>query len=141
MAATTKDENQTSETKRPSGNTTSTRGKSSEAPREEIKGVLRTSRIGEIRWQGVSSGSTPDELSERRHAKLEEAKKPGDEGYSPFKDPMVPSSTLAATIAAELAGEDSQGSPTWDALNEAYQDQYGEYEALKKYREGRKTAS
>jgi hypothetical protein len=139
MAATKDEANPASETKQPpSGKTTSTRGtKSAEPPREELTGVLRTSRVGEIRWRGVTSGSTPDELAERRHEKMDEAKKPGDEGYSPFKDPMVPSSTLAAVIAAELAGEDSEGSPTWDALNDAYQESYGEFTALKKYREER----
>ena len=144
MAATTKDESNDPSTKAPSAKTTSTRAKSAESdvPREELGGVIRTSRIGPIGWNGVSSGSTPEQVTERRHEKLEDAKKPGDEGYNAFKDPMVPTSTLAQTIMTELAAEGADSSPTWDALNDAYQAQHEEFEAMREFREKRlKSAS
>ena len=143
MATTNKDESSDSTTtKAPSGKTTSTRAsaKSEDVPREELGGVIRTSRIGPIGWNGVSSGSTPDEVTERRHAALEDAKKPGDEGYNAFKDPMVPTSTLAETIMTELAAEGADSSPTWDALNDAYQAQHEEYAAMKEFREKRRAS-
>lgn len=106
-----------------------------EPEREELKGVLRTSRIGPVEWRGATSGSTEDDLTQRRHAALEEAKKPGDDGYNAHKDPLVPSSTLATVIMTELAGGDE--SPTWNALNDAYQAQHEEFEAIRKFREDR----
>lgn len=133
----TKDENKSTETTK-STSTPRQRKTAEEPPREELTGVLRTSRIGPIEWHGATSGSSPDQLADRRHERLEEAKKPGDDGYNAYKDPMVPSSTLADAIMTELAAEDSNGnSPTWDALNDAYQEQYEERAALKKFREDR----
>lgn len=147
MAATTgnKDDEskatETTNTKSTSTSSTRKKSASSEEPaREELKGVLRTSRVGKLSFGGATSGSTPDELADRRHEKLEEALKPGDEGYNAFTDPMVPSSTLAQIITTELAAEDATESPTWNALNEAYQDQHEERVALKEWREKRRAS-
>lgn len=136
MAATTKSDEENTNTKSTSSGVRQQRKATEDAPREELTGVLRTSRIGPIEWRGSTSGSTPEELAERRWERLDEAKKPGDEGYNAYTDPLVPSSTLADVITAELAG-DSTDSPTWNSLNEAVQMDREEHDALKKFREER----
>lgn len=138
----TKDENKSTETTKSTSTSPRQRKTSTEEPpREELTGVLRTSRIGPIEWRGATSGSTPDQLADARHERMEDAKKPGDDGYNAYKDPMVPTSTLADAIMTELAAEDNDGtSPTWDALNDAYQEQYEERAALKEWREKRRAS-
>lgn len=50
----------------------------------------------------------------------EDAPEPGDDDYSPYKDPDVPSTSLADVIAVELESGDS---PTLNALKDAKADE------------------
>ncbi|MFE9742953.1 hypothetical protein [Streptomyces sp. NPDC006477] len=138
MAATKDEEN--TKTTSTSTRTTAAKTEAKEPVREDLTGVLRTSRVGKIEW-GDSSGSSEDDLRERRYKSLEEAKKPGDEGYNPFTDPLVPTSTMAQTIAAEIRGSMEEGgtvkSPTWDSLHQEAELARDEWTAQKKFQEER----
>lgn len=88
-----------------------------DVPREDLSaGVLRTSRIGPMEWTNYQ-GATPEQLEDLRHTNLKDSLQPGDEGYNPHKDPLVPTSTMAREIATEIQGLGE--SPTWNALHEA----------------------
>jgi len=63
--------------------------------------------------EDVMAGSEPTAEDKAKVEPLE----PGDDGYNPYTDPVIPSSTLALDVAAELAGGGE--SPTRDALVDA----------------------
>lgn len=68
-----------------------------------------------------TSQETKDEAKEEQENLSEKAAKSAEipEGYDPFTDPLVPSSTLAENIAAELATDESgKGSSTLQALHD-----------------------
>jgi len=99
-----------------------------EPEREEIKGVIHTSRIGAI--EPRSPLLNPEE---HRHAVLADAKKPGDDDYNPYTDPLIPTSDLQQAVAMELAGGDE--SPTWDALHTEADRAARKFKALKEFDE------
>lgn len=99
-----------------------------DVPREELKGVIRTSRVGTIEDRLHEA----DPVGER-HKRLAEAPKPGDDNYNPYTDPLIPTSTLQQAVATELAGLGK--SPTWDALHEDAERAGKKYEALQKFDE------
>jgi hypothetical protein len=102
---------------------------SENAPREELNGVLRTSRVGVIE----DSRERLTDPEGERHKVLSEASKPGDEDYNPYTDPLIPTSTLQQTVAKELEGLGK--SPTWDALKEAEDRMAKRYDTLREFNE------
>ena len=113
---------------------TAAKKSSPEVPREELKGVIRTSRIGTIE-------DRPHELDpvDERHRRLAEAPQPGDENYNPYTDPLIPTSSLQQIVATELAG--SGESATWDALHKEEEREAGRRAALRKFDEDYAEAS
>ncbi|GAA2555019.1 hypothetical protein GCM10010423_65240 [Streptomyces levis] len=116
--------------KRPTTSRTTQAKKAStaDAPREEIKGVIRTSRVGTIEDRSQELDPVG-----ARHKRLAEAPKPGDEEYNPFTDPLIPTSTLQQTVYAELEGLGE--SPTWKALKENEEREAKKHEAFQNFDE------
>lgn len=71
----------------------------------------------------VDSADTPTTAAQDAAVKAavsdEKPLQPGDDGYSPFTDPVIPSSALAEVVAVELASGKKGKSPTREALVEA----------------------
>lgn len=73
--------------------------------------------VGPIQERNLQR-DTPSERQARHYDAVASALQPGDEGYNPHHDPIVPSSVLADVIATELYGSEGAESPTWNALDE-----------------------
>jgi len=118
--------------KKPPAQSRSTAAKKStttDAPREELRGVLRTSRIG-----AIEDRARLEDPEGERHRTLADALQPGDENYNPYTDPLIPTSTLQQTVAKELEGLGE--SPTWNALHDAEEMGAKRHEILRKFQEG-----
>jgi hypothetical protein len=84
--------------------------------------------VGEIKPENFQA-DTEDERQTRRYNTISGALRPGDQGYNPHHDPLVPSSTVADTIAIELRGSKGKSSPTWNGLAERAEAERKRFEA------------